>query len=65
VSLHYMDMNISNSYYDNTKVFQNCVVENPQFLIDDFTKIGFKDISCDTGVDYFTGCKTYYVKGYK
>jgi len=65
VSLHYMDMNTSNSYYDNTKIFQNCMVENSQFLIDDFSKIGFKDIGCNTGVDYFTGCRTYYIKGYK
>jgi len=64
-SLHYLDMSISNSYYENLNVYQNCRVENPQYLIDDFEKIGFKNVTCETGVDYFTRQTGYYLKGYK
>jgi hypothetical protein len=65
VSLHYLDMTISSKYYEDSDIYQNCVVENPQYLIDDFEKIGFKNITCDTGRDPFTGQRTYYIKGYK
>jgi 2-polyprenyl-3-methyl-5-hydroxy-6-metoxy-1,4-benzoquinol methylase len=65
VSLHYLDMTISSKYYEDSDAYQNCVVENPQYLIDDFKKIGFKDITCDTGTDPFTSQRTYYIKGYK
>lgn len=64
-SLHFLDMSISNSYFENTNLYQNCRVENPQYLIDDFEKIGFKNVSCQVGVDYFTQQKTYYLKGTK
>jgi ubiquinone/menaquinone biosynthesis C-methylase UbiE len=65
ISLHYLDMGYSSAYYEESNAYQNCRVENKQFLIDDFTKIGFKDISCETGIDPFTGQNTYYIKGTK
>jgi hypothetical protein len=65
VSLHYLDMGYSSTYYEESNTYQNCRVEDPQFLINDFEKIGFKNITCDTGIDPFTGQRTYYIKGYK
>jgi len=65
VSLHYMDMSQSNNYYENTKIFQNCIVGDKNYLITDLNDIGYSDVSCETGIDYFTRCTTYYVKGYK
>ena len=64
-SLHFMDMSISDPYYENSEAIQNCRVENKEFLINDLKKIGFKSVSCETGQDFFTNCTTYYVKGYK
>ena len=65
VSLHYLDMDYSSTYYEESNTYQNCRVLDPQFLINDFEKIGFKNITCDTGIDPFTGQRTYYIKGYK
>jgi 2-polyprenyl-3-methyl-5-hydroxy-6-metoxy-1,4-benzoquinol methylase len=65
ISLHYLDMDRSSAYYEESNTYQNCRVENKQFLIDDFIKIGFKDVSCETGIDPFTSQKTYYIKGTK
>ena len=65
VSLHYLDMNHSSFYHEESNTYQNCRVENPQYLINDFEKIGFKNVTCDTGRDPFTGQTTYYIKGYK
>jgi 2-polyprenyl-3-methyl-5-hydroxy-6-metoxy-1,4-benzoquinol methylase len=65
ISLHYLDMDHSSAYYEESNTYQNCRVENKQFLIEDFIKIGFKDVYCETGIDPFTGQKTYYIKGTK
>jgi ubiquinone/menaquinone biosynthesis C-methylase UbiE len=65
-SLHFMDMEISSQYFENSNEWKNCVVGNPQYLIDDFKKIGFKDVSCDTGSGAgYGGYTTYYIKGTK
>jgi hypothetical protein len=65
-SLHFMDMEISSQYFENSNEWKNCVVSNSQYLIDDFKKIGFKDISCDTGNGAgYGGYTTYYIKGTK
>lgn len=65
-SLHFADMLCSDKYYENSNVNQNCSVENAEFLINDFQKIGFKNISCETGTDFFIKKHTsYYIKGYK
>jgi hypothetical protein len=58
-------MDYSSTYYEESNTYQNCRVLDPQFLINDFEKIGFKNITCDTGTDPFTGQRTYYIKGYK
>ena len=65
VSLHYLDMGYSSTYYEESNTYQNCRVSDPKFLINDFQKIGFKDITCDTGKDPFTNQRTYYIKGKK
>lgn len=64
-SLHFMDLSISNQYYENSGKIQNCRVENKRFLIDDFKKIGFNNIECTVGNDYFINKPSYYIKGYK
>ena len=65
VSLHYLDMDQSSPYYEESNTYQNCRVENSQYLINDFEKIGFKNVICDIGTDPFTGQRTHYIKGYK
>lgn len=65
VSLHFMDLGGSCSYYDNPSEFLNCRVEDENFLINDFKKIGFKNVTCETGSDYLIGNKSYYIKGVK
>lgn len=64
-SLHFMDLGDSVPYFENSDKWLNCRVENPQFLVDDFNKIGFKDVSIETGNDFLTGVKAYYIKGTK
>jgi SAM-dependent methyltransferase len=64
-SLHFMDLGQSVSYFENSNDWLNCRVENPQFLFDDFTKIGFNDVQIAVGPDYLTGVRAYYVKGTK
>jgi SAM-dependent methyltransferase len=64
-TLHFQDMTVSAKYYDNCLDYKNCVVENEQFLVDDFQKIGFKNISVQVGRDYLTGNRVYYIKGEK
>ena len=65
VSLHFMDLEVGTSYYDKTLNFKNCRVDNPEFLIKDFENIGFKNVTCEVGVDYFLKVKSYYIKGLK
>ena len=65
-SLHFMDMITASSYFENSLDYKNCVVDNPQYLIDDFIKIGFKDVTCETGNGVgYGGYTTYYIKGTK
>ena len=64
-SLHFMDLGESVPYFENSDKWLNCRVENEQFLVDDFNKIGFKDVSVQTGRDFLTGVKAYYIKGTK
>lgn len=64
-SIHYLDLDTSSTYFENSNDFKNCKVENEQFLVDDFNKIGFKDVSVQTGRDYLTNVKSYYIKGIK
>lgn len=65
-SLHFMDMEVASQYFENSNEWKNCVVGNPQFLIDDFKKIGFKNVTCETGNGHgYGGYTTYYLKGNK
>jgi cyclopropane fatty-acyl-phospholipid synthase-like methyltransferase len=64
-SLHFMDLGESVTYFENSDKWMNCRVENEQYLVDDFNKIGFKDVSVETGKDYLTSAKSYYIKGTK
>lgn len=64
-SLHFMDLSISATYYENSLERKNCKVVDETYLVDDFTKIGFKNVKVETGKDYLTGVKTYYIKGTK
>lgn len=64
-SLHFMDLGDSVPYFENSDKWLNCRVENEQYLIDDFNKIGFKNVSVETGRDFLTGVKAYYIKGEK
>jgi 2-polyprenyl-3-methyl-5-hydroxy-6-metoxy-1,4-benzoquinol methylase len=64
-SLHFMDLGISSDYYDNSLEYKNCKVLNKQYLVDDFNKIGFKNIRVETGNDYLTSVRSYYIKGNK
>lgn len=64
-SLHFMDLAESSEYFENSLQYQNCRVGNEKYLVDDFEKIGFKDIRIETGRDYLTGARAYYIKGTK
>ena len=64
-SLHFMDLSESVPYFENSDKWMNCRVENEQYLVDDFNKIGFKNVRIETGRDYLTGVKAYYIKGEK
>jgi cyclopropane fatty-acyl-phospholipid synthase-like methyltransferase len=64
-SLHFMDLSISTTYYENSLEYKNCVVLNEQYLVDDFKKIGFNNVTVETGRDYLTGARSYYIKGIK
>lgn len=65
VSLHFMDLEVGTAYYDNSLDFKNCRVDNSEFLIKDFKEIGFKDVTCEVGKDYFLSVNSYYIKGVK
>ena len=64
-SLHFMDLGESSPYFENSFDYKNCRVENEQYLVDDFNKIGFKNVRIETGRDYLTGVRAYYIKGEK
>jgi SAM-dependent methyltransferase len=64
-SLHFMDLGESVPYFENSDKWLNCRVENEQYLVDDFTKIGFQNVKIETGRDFLTGVKAYYIKGTK
>lgn len=64
-SLHFMDLGQSVPYFENSDKWLNCRVENEQYLIDDFNKIGFQNVRIETGRDFLTGVKAYYIKGEK
>lgn len=86
VSLHYQDLGGSVPYHfnhtDSNEWFThntkngldepiNCRVEDKQYLIDDFKKIGFSDITCEVTIPFLTqpdwvgGSINYYIKAYK
>ena len=64
-ALHFMDLSQSSAYFEESLDWMNCRVENEQFLVNDFKKIGFKDVKVETGRDYLTNVKSYYIKGTK
>jgi 2-polyprenyl-3-methyl-5-hydroxy-6-metoxy-1,4-benzoquinol methylase len=64
-SLHFMDLGDSVPYFEDSDKWLNCRVENEQYLVDDFNKIGFKNVKIETGRDFLTGVKAYYIKGEK
>jgi cyclopropane fatty-acyl-phospholipid synthase-like methyltransferase len=64
-SLHFMDLSISSTYYENSLEYKNCRVLNEQYLVDDFKKIGFNNVTVETGNDYLTSVRSYYIKGNK
>ena len=64
-SLHFMDLGESVSYFENSDRWINCRVENEQYLVDDFNKVGFRNVRVETGSDYLTGTRSYYIKGSK
>lgn len=64
-SLHFMDLDESVPYFENSFEWLNCRVENEHYLVDDFNKIGFQNVRIETGRDYLTGVKSYYIKGEK
>jgi 2-polyprenyl-3-methyl-5-hydroxy-6-metoxy-1,4-benzoquinol methylase len=64
-SLHFMDLGDSVPYFEDSDKWLNCRVENEQYLVDDFNKIGFKNVKVETGRDFLTGVKAYYIKGEK
>ena len=69
-SLHFMDLGTYEnedtvSYFEESLEWKNCRVDDKQYLVDDFTKIGFKNVKIETGRDYLTGVKAYYIKGEK
>ena len=64
-SLHFMDLGDSVPYFENSDKWLNCRVENEHHLVDDFNKIGYKNVSVETGRDFLTGVKAYYIKGEK
>jgi 2-polyprenyl-3-methyl-5-hydroxy-6-metoxy-1,4-benzoquinol methylase len=64
-SLHFMDLGVSAPYPESNMEYKNCRVENEQYLIDDFNKIGFNNVRVSTGRDYLTGVRSYYIKGEK
>lgn len=64
-SLHFMDLSHSVTYYENSFQLMNCVVENPNYLIEDFEKIGFKNVTCEVGTDLFTKLPSYHIRGVK
>ena len=64
-SLHFMDLGDSVPYFENSDKWLNCRVENEHHLVDDFNKIGYKNVSVETGRDFLTNVKAYYIKGEK
>lgn len=64
-SLHFQDLPISSAYYESSLDYKNSRVENEQYLVADFNKIGFKNVRIETGRDYLTGARSYYIKGSK
>lgn len=64
-SLHFMDLQVSAPYLESSMEYKNCRVEDEKYLVDDFNKIGFKNVRVLTGRDYLTGVRTYYIKGEK
>ena len=64
-SLHYMDLVDNVKYYENSQQLKNCVVENSDFLINDFKKIGFVDVSCTVSTDMYAMVPSYYIRGIK
>ena len=64
-SLHFLDLGVSSRYHEDSLMYMNCRVEDEYYLVEDFEKIGFKDVTVQTGHDYLTGVRSYYIKGYK
>jgi len=59
ICLHYMSMDGS-KYYDCADILQNMIVENPQYVVDDLVKIGFKKVNYNHCKDFYMGRDEYY-----
>jgi 2-polyprenyl-3-methyl-5-hydroxy-6-metoxy-1,4-benzoquinol methylase len=71
--LHFMDLDGSVSYKESYPKpgatdypdLLNCRVEDNNLLIDDFNRIGFKEVGVYNSIDPFSGKMSYFVKGVK
>jgi hypothetical protein len=64
-SLNFSDKDESSTYYENSFKYKNCKVLNKKYLVNDFEKIGFKNVKVEVGRDFSTLATTYYIKGYR
>lgn len=64
-SLHFLDLGPEATYFENKYEFGNCIVGNPEYLINDFKSIGFKDVTCEVGTCIFINKNNYYIRGVK
>lgn len=64
-SLNFLDKDESSTYYENSFKYKNCKVLNKKYLVNDFEKIGFKNVKVEVGRDFLTLATTYYIKGYR
>jgi len=70
ISIHFLNLDINVGYFDNYNhggptTIKNVRIENPQHVVDDLEKIGFKEVSCDKVYDFYQQRPEFYFKGIK
>tara|TARA_R110002167_G_scaffold156460_2_gene351215 strand:+ start:4927 stop:5634 length:708 start_codon:yes stop_codon:yes gene_type:complete len=70
ISIHFLNLDINVGYFDNYNhggptSIKNIRIENPQHVVDDLERIGFKDVTCEKVYDFYQQRPEFYFKGTK
>lgn len=65
LSIHFMDLAVATSYYENSDLAINVVIGDPENVVKDLEQIGYKDITYTSTKDFYQNRNEYYFRAVK